>query len=140
MGIQTFLLELGVNECERRLAAASLGRIGVIVDGRPEIFPVNHVFDPQSHQVIFPTQEGTKLHAALSWPWIAFEVDGEEPDGSAGWSVIVVGKAEELTDSAHIERASRLRLVRWGAGRGVHWIGVQPSRVTGRRISATSTK
>src|SRR4051794_39037559 len=46
MGVQTFLLELGINECERLLAAASLGRLGVIVDGRPAIFPVNHVFDP----------------------------------------------------------------------------------------------
>jgi len=139
MGVQTFLLELGVNECERRLATASLGRLGVIVDGRPEIFPVNHAFDPVTRRVLFPTRAGTKLHAALHWPWVAFEVDGEEPDGSAGWSVLVVGKAEEVTDNAEIARASQLRKVLWGTGTGVHWIGVDSSQTTGRQISAPST-
>jgi len=139
MAVQTFLLELGANECERLLATASLGRLAVIVNGRPEIFPVNHVFDPTSRRVAFPTRDGTKLHAALNWPWVAFEVDGEEPDGSEGWSVLVVGKAIELTDTAEIARVSDLRDVLWGTGTGVHWVSVEPSQMTGRRISAPST-
>jgi len=139
MGVPTFLLDLGVNECERLLAVASLGRLGVVIDGRPEIFPVNHVFDSVTHRVVFPTRTGTKLHAALHWPWVAFEVDGEEPDGSAGWSVLVVGTAEEVTDAAQVARVTDLRHVAWGTGTGVHWIRVDPSQITGRRISSPST-
>jgi uncharacterized protein len=47
------------------LAAATLGRLGVIVDGRPEVFPVNHVYDHESGYVVFPRKARTTLHAAL---------------------------------------------------------------------------
>jgi hypothetical protein len=47
-----------------------------IVNGRPQIFPVNHVYDRPSGCVVFPTRAGIKLHGALDWPWVAFEVDG----------------------------------------------------------------
>jgi nitroimidazol reductase NimA-like FMN-containing flavoprotein (pyridoxamine 5'-phosphate oxidase superfamily) len=138
MGGGTFPLELGRAHCDDLLAGSSLGRVGVVVDGRPEIFPVNHVFDEQTRCVLFPAREGTNLHAGLKWPWVAFEVDGQEPDGSGGWSVLVLGEAKELTDRASVARISARRRVAWGTGAGVHWRIIVPSQVTGRRIEAVS--
>jgi nitroimidazol reductase NimA-like FMN-containing flavoprotein (pyridoxamine 5'-phosphate oxidase superfamily) len=135
-GVQTWLIDISTDECTQLLAATNLGRLGVVTGGRPEIFPVNHVYDRQSGCVVFPTKTGTKLHAALDWPWVAFEVDGLDPDGQGGWSVLVVGRAEELTDAAEIERIAPARRVLWGAGSGSHWVRVVPSTMTGRRISA----
>jgi uncharacterized protein len=83
-----------------------------------------------------PTKAGTKLRAALDWPWVAFEVDGLDPDGGGGWSVLVVGRAEEVTDSDLVARAAAARQVLWAAGRGTHWIRIVPWEVAGRRISA----
>lgn len=137
MTARTWLMDITPEQCEELLATATLGRLGVIVDGRPEIFPVNHVFDPVSRCVAFPTNARTKLHAALSWPWIAYEVDGVEPDDAGGWSVLVVGRAEEMTDPADIARAEGLRHVLWRSGHPMHWIRIVPSKITGRRISAT---
>ena len=133
MAVQTLLVDITEEECEDLLEIATLGRLGVIVDGHPEIFPVSHVFDRQSGCVAFPTNERTKLHAALSWPWVAFEVDGLEPDDS-GWSVLVVGAATEMTDPVEVSRVSALRRTRWAAGPGRRWVRINPSKVTGRRI------
>ena len=136
MDVLTYLIDISTEECEDLLAAATVGRLGVIVDGRPEIFPVNHVYDRDSGCVVFPTNASTKFRAALNWPTVAFEVDGVDPDDSRAWSVAVVGRAEELTDAAEIERLARQRSVRWAAGRSTHWLRIVPSKMTGRWVSA----
>jgi hypothetical protein len=137
MAVQTWRIEIPPEECEGLLAGAALGRLGVIVAGRPEIFPVNHVYDASSGTVVFPTNERTKWRAALEWPWVAFEVDGMDSSGTSGWSVAVVGRAEELTDGAEIDRVARRRAVPWCGGRGprTHWLRIVPSKVTGWRIA-----
>jgi len=136
MTVQTWLIDITPEECEDLLAASSLGRLGVVIDGRPEIFPVNHVLDRTTGTVAFPTNTGTKLHAALHWPFVAYEVDGIAPDGESGWSVLVVGRAEEITDRDEIERLSRQRHVLWRPGETSRWLRIVPDKVSGRRISA----
>lgn len=93
MAVQTWLINISDEECAELLAVTPLGRVGVVIGGRPEIFPVNHVYDRDTGTVAFPTNDRTKLHAALDWPHVAYEVDGVDPDGDGGWSVAVVGRA-----------------------------------------------
>jgi hypothetical protein len=137
MAIQTWRIEIPPEECAALLDGAAPGRLGVIVAGRPEIFPVNHVYDASTGTIVFPTNERTKWRAALDWPWVAFEVDGMDADRIGGWSVAVVGRAEELTDSAEIARLAQRRAVPWGGGRGpsTHWLRIVPSKITGWRIA-----
>ena len=80
----------------------------MIIDGRPEIFPVNHVFDAETGCVLFASNTGTKLRAAVSSDGVAFEADGASDDGSRGWSVLVVGRAEEVDDAATLACYDRL--------------------------------
>ncbi len=134
--VQTWLINISPEECADLLASSELGRLGVVVEGRPQIFPVNHVYDRPSGCVLFPTRAGTKVHAALDWPWVAFEVDGLEPDGDGGWSVLVVGRAELVEDPGDVARAAQARRVLWAAGRGTRWLRIVPTTMTGRRISA----
>jgi len=135
---RTWLIHLGARECADLLASTSLGRLGVVIDGRPEIFPVCHVYDRRSGCVVFPTNDRTKLHAALSWPWVAYEVDGLDPGGDGGWSVLVVGRTEQLTDDAGVAALARQRRVPWRAGNDSQWVKIVPTKVTGRRISAST--
>jgi uncharacterized protein len=134
MTVRTWLIEMTDQECADLLAGSSLGRVGVVVDGRPEIYPVNHVFDRERGCVAFPTNDRTKLHAALSWPWVAYEVDGVDADG-AGWSVLVVGAPEEVTDPGDLTRLAEQRQVLWRSGPMARWIRIVPAKMTGRRIS-----
>ena len=136
MAVRTWHVDIPVEECRERLAGTVLGRLGVVVDGRPEIFPVNHVFDARDAAVAFPTNDGTKLHAALDWPWVAFEVDGIEPGAGGGWSVVVIGQAEEVVDTDEVERLASQRRVLWSAGKSKRWVRIVPTKITGRRIWA----
>jgi nitroimidazol reductase NimA-like FMN-containing flavoprotein (pyridoxamine 5'-phosphate oxidase superfamily) len=133
---QTWLIVMSPTECERRLAETSLGRIGVIVNGHPEVFPVNHVVDAETGFVAFPTHDGTKLRGAVDWPSVAFEVDGIDANGD-GWSVMVIGRAEEITDARKIEHLRRTRLALWGTSGQERWLQIVPSGTSGRRIRAT---
>jgi nitroimidazol reductase NimA-like FMN-containing flavoprotein (pyridoxamine 5'-phosphate oxidase superfamily) len=136
MTTKSWLVYLSDEECATLLRSTPLGRLAVIVDCHPEIYPVNHVVDDKGG-LAFPTTAGTKLHAALEWPSVAFEVDGTEPDGSEGWSVLVVGRAEEITDPEEVARMTRERHVLWAPGDAARWIRVVASKITGRRIGAS---
>jgi uncharacterized protein len=136
--MSTWLEELSMEDCIVLLAHSAVGRLGVVVDGTPEIFPVNHTVDPVSGCIVFPTNNRTKLQAALHWPKVSFEVDGLDPDGRSGWSVLVVGHAEQVTDLAEQVRAAAGRFVLWGTGPRTVWLRIVPERVTGRRISAVA--
>lgn len=85
------LQEIDARECWELLAGGTVGRIGVIVEGRPEIFPVNYSLDA-SESVIIRTAIGTKLEAAVNHH-VVFEVDEIDPDLLSGWSVVVHGVA-----------------------------------------------
>ena len=133
--METWLEELGDAVCRRLLAGAEIGRLGVVVDGKPAIFPVNHVWDDETGSVVFPSNARTKLHAATSGSPVAFEVDGTDDGGRSAWSVVVVGPAEEVTDAALVERAAARRVPLWAVGPYTHWLRIVPERITGRRIS-----
>jgi len=132
---QTWLIHLNPGECALRLAESTLGRLGVIVSGRPEVFPVNYVIDAASGCVAFPTQPGTKLASALDWPWVGFEIDGVEHD--EGWSVMIVGRAEEISDPHVVERLRSYQRVGWRKSDSDRWLRVVPTKVSGRRIRAS---
>jgi nitroimidazol reductase NimA-like FMN-containing flavoprotein (pyridoxamine 5'-phosphate oxidase superfamily) len=135
--MRDYLVELRPDDCADLLAWSMLGRLGVIVDGQPEIFPVNYVYEPDTGSVAFATSPGTKLYLALNSPAVAFEVDDVDPDGEGGWSVLIVGRAEVITDSEHVVRLARERCARWGTGESLTWVRIVPSKLTGRRIDAT---
>lgn len=121
------------SECLTLLATASVGRVGLLVDGRPEILPVNYALDGDT--VLFRTAEGTVLNQA-SMTVVAFEVDHLHPDTHSGWSVLVQGLAYDIGDTidATSERVRRLSLITWAPGGRQRWFQIRPDKITGRRI------
>lgn len=133
--MRTWLAELPPRTCMALLSRSWLGRLAVDVDGHPEIFPVNHVVDPVDGSVLFPTREGTKLHASLGHRLVAFEADGVDTDDGSGWSVLMVGTAELERNPDVAAWAAARRAVPWAISEESRWIRIRPVRVTGRRIS-----
>ena len=134
---QTWLVHLPMDACEMLLRTTPIGRLGVVVDGHPEVFPICHVYEGGC--IAFPTNPGTKLHAALTWPWVCYEIDGVSPDGESGWSVMVTGHAEVMTDAREARLSAALRMSPWRTGDDVIWMRIVPSSITGRRIEADSS-
>jgi uncharacterized protein len=111
-----------------------VGRIAFIVDGRPMIMPVNYL--AESDALFFCTGQGTKLSTLRDGVSVAFEVDDSRPLDRSGWSVVVEGKASEVTDPKELERLLRGPLKSWAVGPSAHWIRVTYEHVSGRQIPA----
>ena len=126
--------ELTKSECFRLLSREHLGRVAVVDDQGPVVFPVNFVLD--RHMVVFRTDEGTKLDAAARGGRVAFEVDGADEAAHTGWSVLIRGEAAEVTDPAELARLSKLPLSPWAPGAKSRYVRILPAKLTGRRISA----
>ncbi len=136
----TEMLELDRSECLRLLAATGVGRIAVSVPewDHPVIRPVNYLFDGASQSVLIRTAPGSKLHAILRSTRATFEIDGIDPAGRVGWSVIIAGVSEEIMNVAELRRIDRLGLEPWAPGRKGHWIRIRANTVSGRRIAAVN--
>jgi nitroimidazol reductase NimA-like FMN-containing flavoprotein (pyridoxamine 5'-phosphate oxidase superfamily) len=127
-----WLQEIPVIGCQRHLAQEVFGRVAVLVDGRPQIFPVNYAMDHEN--VIFRTDRGTKLHAIDDVGSVAFEIDGVDLERETGWSVQVIGQAQWVKDPEQLRRLGELPLVPWAHGEKSNFIRIIPRVVTGRRI------
>jgi nitroimidazol reductase NimA-like FMN-containing flavoprotein (pyridoxamine 5'-phosphate oxidase superfamily) len=125
--------ELTKSECFGLLASGRLGRVAVVDDQGPVVFPVNFVLD--RHTVVFRTEPGTKLHAAGRGSRVCFEADGTDAAGREGWSVIVRGEITEVTDPAELARLRALPLRVQAAGTRDHYVRILPAVLTGRRVT-----
>jgi nitroimidazol reductase NimA-like FMN-containing flavoprotein (pyridoxamine 5'-phosphate oxidase superfamily) len=128
---RTWLEVIGPTECWTLLGLEEIGRLAVLVDGVPEIYPVNFVLD--GHAVLFRTDAGSKLRGIVRSPTVCFEVDGVDAD-QLGWSVMLKGTATELASGANAVSASEVLRNDWGRGEKLHWIRIEPFEVSGRRI------
>ena len=133
-GRQVRWQELTKSECFGLLAHEHLGRVAVVDDRGPVVFPVNFVLD--RHMVVFRTGTGTKLDAACRGSRVAFEIDGTDAAAHTGWSVVIRGEAVEVTDPAELARLRKLLLDPWAPGAKAHYLRILPAALTGRQISA----
>lgn len=129
---RTWLEHLSMPECWEKLASTAVGRVGVLVDSAPEIYPVN--FAIHEHTIVFRTDEGSKVRGIDRSPAVCFEVDDLDPDDRTGWSVLVKGRAAEVTSGEDQRAVGELPLESWALGEKAHWIRIRALEVTGRRI------
>ena len=130
---------IGRDECLRLLRSDVVGRIGFVNHGSPTVLPVNYTMDGE--HVVFRTAPGSKL-AAVGRDPVCFEIDAFDRDAHTGWSVVVHGRLEEVTNHqpAELGRLRSTGLSPWlPAGRD-HWLRIVPGWVTGRRIRGASAE
>ncbi len=125
-------------QCWELLGAHTVGRLGVLVDSAPEIFPLNYGVVDRS--IVFRTDPGTKLRGLSRSPAVSFEIDGFDTEDRRGWSVLVKGTAAHLERSQDLDRVRDVALPLWTVGEKGAWVRIAPREVTGRRIGATASK
>ena len=130
------LVEISRAECLALLAANEFGRV-VVCDGPsqvPLVRPVGYRFDTPSQSIVFRTLAGSKFHMLARSIRAGFEVDGHDPETGSGWSVIVIGSTEMITQATEIQRLTRLDARTWPAADQAHWAHIRARTVTGRRL------
>lgn len=127
------LVELDREECLELLGRAGIGRVVLSQRCIPVALPVNvTVIDGD---VVFATDMGSKLDAAVHGTVVSVEVDDIDRIYHTGWSVLVTGVAELVTEPADIERVCRAPSQPWAPGPHPFLIRVPSTVVTGRRIA-----
>jgi nitroimidazol reductase NimA-like FMN-containing flavoprotein (pyridoxamine 5'-phosphate oxidase superfamily) len=122
------LKTIDVDECWILVRGRTLGRVGVKVADEIVVLPVYYgVLD---RDIVFRTDPGTKLNAAVLGQRVAFEVDNAVP----AWSVLMSGHAHEIREAA-VGVQARTRLGNdWPAGERESLVRIVVDRVSGRRL------
>ena len=121
--------ELAESTCLLHLESdTTIGRLAVVTNGLPEIFPVNFAVDGRS--IVFRTTVGTKLHELTLYSTVVFEADQWEE--KAGWSVIVHGQARVFDDDEEIARAGELLKIPWQTDVEAEFVRINVDQITGR--------
>ncbi len=131
------LIVLDFDECMRLVAGSPVGRIGFVTGGEVEILPVNHLVDWTA--VVFRTLYGSKLDAAVQNDTVSFEVDGYDDAERSGWSVLIKGRAEVVTQPELLERLESRHLQPYVTSvPRPQWVLIRPEAVSGRRVPEAS--
>ena len=126
--------EIPADECLALLATKRVGRLVVVVADEPDVFPVNYLVDGTN--IVFRTAYGKKLTQSVLQR-VAFEVDHIDEERREGWSVVLRGVGEEITEDL-ADRTAQGRneiLVAWASGAKDRWVRVIPRIITGRRLT-----
>ena len=115
------------------LRGTPFGRLAVVLDGNPDIFPVNHVVDHGS--VVFRTGVGTKLMGS-DGQRVAYEADGFDGHAQRAWSVVVKGRARQLRQLHEVVDSFGLPLESWQAGPKPRYVRIEVEQITGRRFAS----
>lgn len=127
---------LSIDQCWVLLDSEVVGRIALIVDGHPEVFPVNFVL--QRRSIVFRTAGGTKLWGAITAKPVAFEIDGYDAHEQTAWSVVARGEAELIDDQAEKDAVDALLLEPWQPGEKNYYVRLAPKALTGRRFKVNN--
>jgi len=119
---------LDADECLALLAGRSFGRIGAKIADDPVVLPVFYAL--LDGEIVFRTDPGTKLIAAVLELRVAFEVD----DADEGWSVLVVGRAHEVRAARDVASLEARLAELWPAGERDRLVRIEVERITGRRL------
>ena len=125
---------LDEDECLTLLGSAEVGRVGVVVDGQPLIFPVNHILEGRS---IVVRTDSTRMLSGGSLAKVAFEADGFDAGARSGWTVLVEGIGNDVTDAldATSEHLQTVAVAPWAPGPKPRLLRIDVRTITGRRFA-----
>jgi nitroimidazol reductase NimA-like FMN-containing flavoprotein (pyridoxamine 5'-phosphate oxidase superfamily)/DNA-binding XRE family transcriptional regulator len=126
------LIEMSAEESRQRLSTHGVGRLAATTPDGPLVVPLNYsVLDGE---ITFRTAADTAAAHAVGTD-VAFEVDHIDEALSAGWSVLVRGRARAVTDPDTVRRLEELAYSGpWAGGERLLWVCVDPVAISGRRI------
>lgn len=97
--------EMGQKEIHDLLDKVNYGHLGCTVEGHPYVLPMHYYFE--NPELYIFTTEGMKTQYIDANPEVCLQV--EEIHNLSHWrSVIVMGRAERLTDQQDIDRTMQL--------------------------------
>jgi uncharacterized protein len=129
-------VELSRPECEKLLAEHSVGRVALNAPAGPQILPVTYGF--YANTIVFRTSPYGVLSSLERHTRVAFEIDNIDENQQSGWSVLVQGSAERVTQQYTLSTLWKEGPVPWASGTRNLFIAITPESITGRAVRALS--
>ena len=131
-GPERALRTLSPVECFNLLEPGGIGRVAFTSAGGVTILPVN--FAMTGKTIVFRTAPDTLL-AVYANAQVSFEADRLDDALHEGWSVLVHGRAHEVTGEREVKHLEdRTHLEPWAGGARDVYVRIAPARISGRRI------
>lgn len=121
--------ELTSMECRRLLAQRRLGRVAVVGEDGPAVYPVDYTLDRDA--VLLHTDEPSSFGQGSQ---VTLQVDDLDESRRAGWSVVVRGRAAQVEQPDELGAGEQPPSLPPGAGRSGHYIRLRQVSISGRRI------
>ncbi len=121
--------------CRTLIAKGGIGRVVVWSKRGPIALPVN--FATSQDDIVFRTSADSELVHALTGGPISFEVDHIDDALTEGWSVLISGHAQVITDPDELASAQGLGIHPWASGARDVYVRLTPTQTTGRTIRGT---
>jgi len=125
--------ELDRRECGRRLVQVPMGRIVYTRQALPAVLPVTFCLDHDG-AVLVRASASSELVRAIDGAVVAFEADEVDAATHSGWSVLVTGAANLVTDPAEHARLLRTGPRSWVPAPREVFVRIDPELVTGREL------
>ena len=111
-----------------------VGRIAYCERQAPVVLPVNYTV--QSQSIVFRTRAGSRLARFMNDAKASFQVDEIDDPLEAGWSVLVIGLAQWVTDTEELSDLwwDQRQPQPWAEGERNAFVRIAPAAVTGRRV------
>jgi transcriptional regulator with XRE-family HTH domain len=126
------LHDLEPSESLELLEPGGVGRVVFVEGERAVALPVNFVM--LGSQAVFRTGEGTIADAVRSGRPMSLEVDHLDEALGEGWSVLLSGVPEVVSDPDDLARIEALHVEPWAGGDRQLVVRLDPHELTGRRI------
>lgn len=129
------------DECLRLLAGVRIGRVALTRDALPVILPV--AFRLVGWDAVIRTGPGAVREAGRRQLVPCLEADSCATDWSSGWSVLVTGRAELLTEPHALATVRQLALPDWrrtinGEDHDDVFVRIQTELISGRWFATAS--
>jgi len=120
-------------ESMRLLASARVGRLIFTLNALPTVRLMN--FALADGLILLRTAADTTAARRLDDMIVAFEADDLDAATSSGWSVVVTGRAAQVTDPELMARYRNVPLVPWAPGERDQFVTITTEVVEGRGVS-----
>jgi uncharacterized protein len=126
------LEHLDERTCRRLVERHHFGRVALNDDGGPVVLPVNYTVVDDT--IVFRSGPGTKLTAATERVPVTFQIDDVDEERRLGWSVMVRGHLEEVTDPDERSRLEAEVIESFAPGERAHFLRISTGALSGRRV------
>jgi hypothetical protein len=126
---------LSHEECKSLLALGGLGRVAVSSGALPAIYSL--FFCLVGDHIVVRLSPTWALFREIDQAVVAFNVDHLADGGRSGWSILVQGRGEEVTDTDLAASLRLLPLRPWGSpADGDVFVRIALAKVSGTRFSS----